>query len=233
MSFKFKRFEICDTHCAQKVGTDGVLLGAWVNVDGVNSILDVGAGSGLISLMLAQRTENSDCLITGVELDKDAAADCKYNMESSPWADRLSVDNKDFEQIEGQFDLIISNPPFFTGDLAAAGTSRMLARQGISLNYFTLIEFAAKHLTAKGRLAFTSDMRHESAIVYTAEINRLSLSRICRVSGKEGREPVRLLWEFSKGKETLESKEFLSHRNADGSYHKDYIGLTRDFYLKL
>ena len=231
MAFRFKQFALRDERCAQKVGTDGVLIGAWADVDAVRSVLDVGAGCGLVSLMIAQRTRNAQ--ITAVEKDSEASEDCRLNFKVSPWSDRLELVNADFKAVEGLFDLIISNPPFFCGDLAAKGDARMLARQGISLNYFTLIEFASQHLTADGRLAFTSDMRHEKDIVFTAAVNRLWPRRICRVSGKEGRAPIRLLWEFCRNETESIKNEELAHRTSEGSYHPNYIELTHDFYVNL
>lgn len=233
MSFRFKRFNIDDSHCAQKVGTDGVLIGAWADVEGVETVLDIGAGSGLVSLMIAQRTEKRKSLITAVEIDDEASKDCIRNFAMSPWAESLKLINEDFSKIVGKFDLIISNPPFFCGDLAAKGEARMLARQGETLNYFSLIRFASSHLTTSGRLAFTSDMRHRSDIIFNAELCGLSLRRLCQVSGKENQLPIRLLWEFSREKILNPQTTSMAHRSEDGSYHKDYVNLTKDFYLKL
>lgn len=244
MSFNFKQFTIDDSHCAQKVGTDGVLIGAWTDVSAlVNNvknaidhqlqILDVGAGCGLVSLMLAQRTVSSNARITAVEIDPSAAADCKGNFERSPWTDRLEVVNCDFGSVEGFFDVIISNPPFFQGDLESKTRARTLARQGETLSYFSLIDFASRHLKEGGVLAFTSDMRHQNDIIFTAEINKLYIKRLCLVSGKTGHKPIRALWEFERKRNNEMVKETLAHRNEDGSYHSDYIALTKDFYLNL
>lgn len=233
MSFKFKQFEIEDEHCAQKVGTDGVLIGAWCNVVGANSILDIGAGCGLVSLMIAQRTIDTKSHITAVELDADASKDCRLNFESSPWKERLKLVNADFATIDGCYDLIVSNPPFFAGDMDASGQSRMLARQGRTLTYYSLIQFAAKHLTDEGTLSFTSDVRHEKEIIFTAEINKLHLRRVACVSGKAGKVPIRFLWEFSKQNVAMPERTYFSHRNEDASYHHDYINLTKDFYLNM
>ena len=233
MSFKFKKFAIDDSDCAQKVGTDGVMIGAWADVSGASNVLDIGAGSGLVSLMVAQRTQGRSVHITAVEIDEKAVLNCRDNFEKSPWANRLKVINSDFQQIPIFSDLIISNPPFFCGDLAAKGDARMLARQGITLNYFTLIDYASEHLSQKGILSFTSDVRLKNEILFRAELNKLYLKRICYVSGKEGNNPIRILWEFSRESTLKTIKESLNHRNADGSYHSDYINLTKDFYINL
>lgn len=232
MSFRFKQFSIEDSDCAQKVGTDGVFVGAWARLEDARQILDVGAGSGLVSLMTAQRSQRQCSRIKAVELDTKAAAQCTENFRLSPWHDRLECLNCDFKEADGVFDLIVSNPPFFCGDLAANTSRRMLARQGVTLNYFTLIEYAAEHLDdLKGRLVFISDMRRESDIVFKAELCRLSLSRICHVYPKPGAEPKRILWEFSKRSIDKPIKEKLVHRNPDGTNHSDYINLNKDFYI--
>lgn len=233
MSFRFKKFEVDDSHSAQKVGTDGVLIGAWTDVDGVRSVLDIGAGCGLVSLMIAQRTDASRPPVTAVEVEAGAAADCRQNFDQSPWANRLNVIESDFACVDGIYDLIVSNPPFFLGDKAASGLSRRLARQGGALNYFTLIDYAARHLSPLGRLAFTSDIRHRQEIEYHAALCRLSLRRLCSISGKEGKAPIRLLWEFSLTAVDQVVDGHLSHRDVDGNYHPDYVALTKDFYLKM
>ena len=111
--FQFKRFSIKQDHCAMKVGTDGVLLGAWCDVTDARHILDVGAGSGLVALMVAQR--NYRAIIEAVEIDRDSASDADYNFKHSPWSNRLNLKNIDFLDYRPsiKFDLIVSNPPFF------------------------------------------------------------------------------------------------------------------------
>ncbi len=113
--FQFKQFKIVQQNSAMKVGTDGVLLGAWTNVENVTSVLDIGTGTGLIALMMAQRTESK---IVGVEIDKAAAGEAIENVKNSHWGERISIKNSSFQDFlkseENRFDLIISNPPFFT-----------------------------------------------------------------------------------------------------------------------
>ncbi len=232
MSFTFKHFHIDDTNCAMKVGTDGVLLGAYANLCGVRSILDVGAGSGLVSLMLAQRS-TPDTTITAVELDSGAYSDCVRNFVNSPWADRLTCINADFKSVEGSFDLIISNPPFFTGSLAAKGETRTLARQGDTLNAITLVEYASRHLTDTGKLLIITDLAKDSDIVFAAEMAGLKLTRLCYIKSKTDRIPFRVIMEFARNDcKTIERQDIVI-RNADGSWHDDYIELTKEYYLKL
>lgn len=231
MSFTFKKFAVRDDRCAMKVGTDGVLLGAWVDVGNVSTVLDVGAGSGLVSLMIAQRVQ-SDCRIVAVEIDGSACLDCEENVKNSPWNDLIEIHCCDFASITGVFDLIVSNPPFFKNDLSSATRSRTLARQGEGLNYFSLIDFASVHLAPGGRLCFVSDTRHESEIVFNAELKRLHLSRICYVCPYENKPPKRILWEFDTRYQPEISKRNLVLRDKD-SMSKEYIDLTSDYYLDL
>lgn len=238
MGFRFKQFEIDDTDCAQKVGTDAVLLGAWTNVDSASRILDVGAGCGIVSLMLAQRTSDKSSMITAVETERKAAVTCGLNFRQSPWAERLEVVESDFRAIQGQWDLIVSNPPFFLGDLPGNSIERALARQGGSLNYFSLIDFASERLIDSGRLVFVSDVRHAGEILFRACLRHLTLTRRCRFIGKEGDDVKRFVWEFTKYPETgtpnaLVDDETVIHRNQNGGWHEDYVDLTRHFYLRL
>lgn len=229
MSFGFKQFYVVDDGCGQKVGTDGVLLGSWAFVGSSKSILDVGAGSGLVSLMLAQRCEAD---ITAVEVDKAAAECCRRNFLASPWSNRLSVLHADFREVKGFFDLIVCNPPFFFGDLKSLSRERTLARQGETLNCLSIMDFASEHLTEGGRLAMITDTRHQNEIIFEAEIHRLFTARCCKVISKEGRQPIRLLWEMSKTKPISTETETLCLYRADGARHSDYVELTKDFYLK-
>ena len=234
MAFKFKQFEINDSKTAMKVGTDGTLVGAWADVSSVVNVLDIGAGCGLISLMIAQRTMD-ECMIDAVEIDNGACCDCKSNFEKSPWKERLSLISGNFNNIKcGNYDLIISNPPFFKNDLKSPQKGRALARQGGELNYFSLIEFSASHLNNQGRLVFISDTKSESEIEICALMNNFSISRKCYVKNTLSSAPKRVLWEMSKRKRDDEqpSKQVLPIINQDGDFSKEYKELTKDFYLK-
>lgn len=234
MSFSFKKFDVEDGRCAMKVGTDAVLLGAWTPTDGARTVLDVGAGSGVVSLMIAQRSM-PDCKITAVELSTDAADDCRENFGNSSWSDRLEIKCSDFVDINGEFDLIVSNPPFFVGSQSSPTSARRLARQGNSLNYFSLIEFAGTHLSDNGRLSFISDVRHEKEILFTAKLNKLQLQKRCCIISRPGKPVVRILWLFSRANGNVESPEITQMvlRSGDNTLHPDYINLTKNFYIHL
>jgi tRNA1Val (adenine37-N6)-methyltransferase len=145
--FRFKQFEVFQSRSAMRVGTDGVLLGAWANVDGAKHILDVGSGTGVIALICAQRSQ--DALVEAIEIDEGSAEDARYNFSLAPWQGRLKLHQGDFLKIASKekFDLIISNPPYFSQSLRAADPSRNAARHDDSL---PAEQFMAK---AKGLLA--------------------------------------------------------------------------------
>ena len=136
--FKFKQFTVWHDKCAMKVGTDGVLIGAWVNLNNAKRVLDVGAGTGLIALMTAQRC---DAEIVGIEIDENASIQAKENVSSSPWANRIAIENIDYNDYTSNelFDVIISNPPFFENSLKSNQANRNTARHDISLSFAQLI----------------------------------------------------------------------------------------------
>lgn len=246
MSFRFKRFAVNDSHCAMKVGTDSVLLGAWVAVDGVRAALDAGAGSGLLALMVAQRQPLAT--VTAVELDSDATADCRANFEASPWADRLHGVCGDFAATvpDRPVDLLISNPPFFTETLQSPRAARATARHAAgSLSPLTLIDYAARHLSAGGTLAMIAPTAMDSDITFAAELAHLAISRQTHVVTRPGTPPSRTLWQIARtdgvgneaaqpasGTLTPYCHDTITLRNPDGTWTDAYLQLTADFYLR-
>lgn len=237
MGFNFKQFFVQDEHCAMKVGTDGVLVGAWAEVLNAKKILDIGAGSGLISLILSQRT-GDDTLITAVESDANACIDCQENFARSKWSEKLELVHADFTKIDGNFDLIISNPPFFYNDLGADGIARREARQGSTLNYSSLIDFASLHLVPSGRLVFISDTAAKKDILFEMILKRLRVNKICYVITRPGKEAKRILWEAIKMNDDsilsanllpVESRLLLN--DVNGKPTVEYFDMTRNLYL--
>lgn len=237
MGFLFKQFEVIDENCAMKVGTDAVLVGAWTEVERSHRILDVGAGSGIISLMLAQRAASA--FVTAVEIDGGAVADCEVNFRQSPWASRLDVVSGDFRSVEGRYDLIVSNPPFFGNSLRAAGTRRALARQGDELSYVSLIDFASRRLEENGRLVLISDTSNEAEIDFEALVRRFSLRRKCLVRPMPGKKPKRILWDFELRNpnashpvaSAFDETEEIILRDESGKFSERFMLMTVDFYL--
>lgn len=234
MGFDFKRFSVSDSRCAMKVGTDGVLVGAWADASGCSSVLDVGAGSGLVSLIMAQRFPHAR--ITAVEIDPPAADDCRLNVGRSEWAGRIDVVCSPVEDFvpAGPVDLIVSNPPFFTENVLSPDSLRACARHGAGLTPVSLVAYAARHLSDGGSLAMITPFPRpdDDSIVYCAEMSRLKLRRMTAVSSRRGQAPVRMLWQFSRVDGPILRSE-LAIREASGCYSSDYVSLVGDFYLRL
>lgn len=221
-----------------KVGTDGVLLGAWCSVDQFpDSILDIGSGTGLIGLMLAQRCDA--ITIDAVELDDDAYEQTVENFEQSDWGDRLFCYHSSFQDFaeemseEGEeYDLIISNPPFFTDEFETDNAARNKARFTSSLSFAALIEGASQLLSPEGRFATIIPYKEEQAFVSLALESNWFLNRVCRVKGTVTSEIKRSLLEFSfENKELV--KEELTIEISRHNYTEEYKELTRDFYLRV
>lgn len=166
--FQFKQFTVRHDKCAMKVGTDGVLLGAWVPVQNTKRILDVGTGSGLISLQLAQR--NPKALITSIEIDPAAAAQAQENIQSSPWNDRMEIICCDFRNYnpEHKFDLIVSNPPYFVDALKCPDNQRCTARHTSDLNYELLFGHSTHILSEQGIIGIIIPSEVENTVIDTA-----------------------------------------------------------------
>lgn len=225
-TFTFKEFAIDDRQSALKVGTDGVLLGAWAEPSaGCKTMLDVGAGSGLIALMLAQRFPSVQ--ITAVEVDPPSARDCSKNVEHSPFARQINVIQADFRTVDETYDFIISNPPFFTNGELAPLRSRAIARHSGELSPYSLVAFAANHLAPHGSVALIAPSEISEEIIAKAAINRLHLERRVDVATSARRGITRTLLQFSKSPCRLPAPGTLTVGSDD------YNRLTRPFYLHL
>ena len=229
--FQFKQFTVWHDRCAMKVGTDAVLLGAWADADAVERVLDVGCGSGVIALMLAQRFPQAH--VTGVELDAEAALQARENVLASPWADRLEVVQEDFCNYHPAmgFDLIVSNPPYFIDALRPPMEERSLARHAAGLNYETLFRRSGELLTAHGRVCVILPTEVERMAVDAAAKNGLYVDRKVRVFTKEVKPQRRVMLSFVTDVLPVETTD-LFLMNADGSDADAYRELTADFYLK-
>jgi tRNA1Val (adenine37-N6)-methyltransferase len=228
-SFRFQQFEVYHDRCGMKVGTDGVLLGAWVQPGSAGKILDVGTGSGVIALILAQR---SSAEIVGVELEAQAAAQAEENVLRSPWPDRIRIVHGDFRDFSASaFDLIVSNPPFYQNALKAPSPERNHARHTVALSYSGLIEKAEKLLSLDGRLAVVLPILGAVAFEDYAWGKGLYLHRRCEVSTLEGQPPKRVLLEFSRRRSQIE-RTFLAISSKTKDRTDPFSALTSDLYLK-
>ncbi|MFK5891514.1 MAG: methyltransferase [Flavobacteriaceae bacterium] len=233
--FKFKQFTIQQDKCAMKVGTDGVLLGAWVKIkEDVINILDIGSGTGLIALQMAQRS-NAE-LIDAVEIEPQAYEQTVENFEASDWSDRLFCYHSSFQdfadEIEEKYDLIVSNPPFFECDNQIKSKERALARQNTHLSYDDLLRCSAQLLSEKGSCAFIIPYLEEKIFLDLASKNKLYPQRITRVKGNKATATKRSLLQFSFT-ETRPKIEELVIELSRHNYTEDYKYLVKDFYLKM
>ena len=233
--FKFKQFTIHQDQCAMKVGTDGVLLGAWASLEKYpESILDIGAGTGLIALQLAQRS-NAET-IDAIELDNDAYEQCVANFEASAWADRLFCYHAGFDEfvdeMDEQYDLIVSNPPFYAEEVATGSLSRDQARQNSSLPFKELVEGVSKLLSENGTFSVIIPSKEEQDFSVLALNVGLYPNRITRVKGNPMAEVKRSLMEFGFSKADPKIDELVIEVERH-QYTQAYIELTQDFYLKM
>lgn len=214
-----------------KVGTDGVLLGAWADTTGANTILDIGTGTGLIAIMLAQR---SQAKIDAVEIDEPSFIQAKENIAKCPWSNRILLYNNSLQEFSAEqnenYDLIVSNPPYFIKSLQPSHAARTAARHAEELPQIDLIKGVYKLLNQNGRFAAIFPYVEGNIFVALAAANNLFCSKRVNVYGKEGTGVKRLLLEFRKQKFQLEESE-LTIRNADEGFTPDYKLLTKDFYL--
>ena len=229
--FKFKQFTIRHDQCAMKVGTDGVLLGAVAPVEGANQVLDIGTGTGLIALMLAQR---SDAQITAIEIDEIAAQQALDNIRNSLWASRIELLQCDFTTYRPckKFNLIVSNPPYFVNSLINPSKSRAQARHTDSLPFEQLLSGVAEILDQEGRFVVILPVEARSEFVSLASDNQLHLVEELCIRTRPGIEPKRVVLQFSFIYTDLVTNELLIELERH-QYSDEYIALTREFYLKM
>lgn len=228
--FRFKQFSVSQDRAAMKVGTDGVLLGAWVSLNGVKSVLDVGTGTGLISLMLAQRSELLK--VSAIEICEDAIGDAKANFDASSWGDRLDVISSSLQEFKYEaYDLIISNPPFFEASMLSEDVSRSKARHQEFLSVKTLISYAVQ--SNSKRLAVIYPIDSLQSIRKIAEEFNWHISRVCWVKPTLLQPVKRVMLELSADFQTLIEEELVIEDKGRHQYSDAYINLTKEFYLKM
>ncbi|MDR0962478.1 MAG: methyltransferase [Mediterranea sp.] len=228
--FRFKQFAIRQDRCAMKVGTDGVLLGAWAQADAPRRIMDIGTGTGLVALMLAQRY--ADAQVTAMEIDSPAARQAAENVAQSPWNDRVEVVCGDFRNysIDGCFDLLVSNPPYFVDALACPDRQRHIARHADTLSYESLFRRAVKLLAADGRVAVIIPADARATADGIAIAQGLHPAQCMQVVTKPGKAVRRVLLSYSM-QPAVCTEATLCIESAEGGFSKEYIALTGDFYL--
>ena len=230
--FKFKQFEIEQEDNVFKIGTDGLLLSTWVNHTSPTSILDIGTGTGLIGLVLAQRYK--EAIITAIDINPNAIELASKNFERSPWSDRLCGIQVPLNELEHatKFDLIISNPPFFENRLKSGNQFKDWARHTDTLPINQLIQNAKKWLSPNGTFATILPVDEFEIAQKEALKTSLHLHRICKVRGNENAPVKRILAEFTHQELPLK-KEALTIEKSRHLYTDEYIQLAKDFLLKL
>ena len=232
--FEFKKFKVYHDQCAMKVGTDGVLLGVWTNVSDVRAILDVGTGSGLIAMMLAQRVSN-DVSVDGIDVDLGAVNQSLSNVIQSGF-NNIHITQSSIQKYailtEKKYDLIVSNPPFFTASLHSPDKQRSIARHTDSLSMIELIECSEKLLADKGKLSVIYPFEYKQALVSLAEKYRFNVSHITNVLPTATSKPKRILIELTKQDVILNEDDLVLELKRH-VYSKEFIELAKDFYLKL
>lgn len=232
--FQFKQFRIVQVRSAMKVGMDGVLLGAWADPSGAERILDIGTGTGLIALMIAQK--NPSAQIDAIEVDPDAFQEACLNIQQSAWSDRINAELCSFQEFakrtDRNYDLIVSNPPFFTNGVKAPVKNRAQARHSDSLPLDVLISGTAGLLRENGRVALVLAVESLQEITKLADLNKLYISRLCRVKPNPQKPEFRILIELANLACTIQESELMIEFEKHHDYTPEYKALTKDFYLK-
>ncbi len=229
--FDFKKFTIHQNKCSMKVGTDGVLLGAWTDINNAKKILDVGAGTALIAIMLAQR---SNANIEGVEIDGVSYKQAVENVDNCAWKDRIKLHHTSFQSFysntNAKFDLIVSNPPFFINSLKSVDNSRNFARHDQGLSHNQLLQGSSMIIAPNGKLSVIMPYNEGCKLISDAAKFNLFCLRKTFVRAKPGGHVKRMLIEFSKIPAPC-SENNMDIENASGGYSDSYKKITKDFYL--
>jgi len=225
--FTFKQFEIQQSKDVFRVGTDGVLLGALADVELASHVLEVGTGTGLISLMLAQRNPHAEFL--GLDINEDAVQLTRLNFENSPFRLRLKNSHQDFKTFEtsDRFDLIVSNPPYFE---ESGSEKDKIARQTIELNFSQLIARAAELLSGSGIFSVIIPVEAGEIFVSIGKKNNLYLKRKINIKGIEGSKTKRLILEFSSEAKEVDESDFIIEKSPR-QYSDQYLELTKEFHV--
>lgn len=231
--FAFKRFKVRQSCCAMKVGTDGVLLGGWASVGHAKCALDIGTGTGLISLMLAQRNPNIQ--VKAIDIDRDAIWQASENVTASPFAERIDCEEISLSQYAGsttdRFDLLVTNPPFFTDSLKSPDSQRSLARHDDSLSLEELISKGESLLTEDGCFAIVYPYTGKDKIAELAYKYKLFIRRMTAVYPTPTSSPKRILVELGRQSQNVIETELIIEKQRH-VYSDDFIDLLKDFYLK-
>jgi tRNA1Val (adenine37-N6)-methyltransferase len=233
--FHFKQFSIYQDKCAMKIGTDGVLLGAWTTImPNTRTILDIGAGTGIIALQMAQRATAET--IDAIEIEENAYEQCVENFEASPWGDRLFCYQASLEEfaseVDEKYDLIVSNPPFYADGYKSNNASRDTARFADALPFRHLADCVAALLSDKGVFSVILPKKEEENFIHLASEVNLFPQRFCHIKGNATSEVKRVMMEFSFEKKEIQNENIVIEISRH-NYTQAYTNLVKDFYLKM
>lgn len=232
--FHFKQFALEQDKCAMKVGTDGVLLGAWAESSHAKTILDIGTGTGIIALMLAQR--NSNAKIDAIEIDEPSCIQAKENVLNSKFKERIRIINSPLEKFSSGFfyDLIVCNPPYFSNSLKSKSIKRNLVRHGdfAGISSEILIKSALKLLKTDGKFCLILPNTEGEIFIKEAAKKNFFCNKLTRVFSKPNKKCFRLLMQFEKKKRNF-SENYLTIETGEkpNDFSNEYKQLTKDFYL--
>ncbi|MFV0506629.1 MAG: tRNA1(Val) (adenine(37)-N6)-methyltransferase [Bacteroidales bacterium] len=231
--FQFQQFRIEQSNSAMKVGVDSLALGCWTSVLQTDSILDIGCGTGLLSLIMAQR--NPKARILGIDIDDGALLDANLNVNLSKWKSQIEIKHISLQALAKEnslkFNLVISNPPYFNSAHACSDSRRTLARHDKKLNMHELINDSLKLLKVNGKMSIIYPSDRVDRLISYGEGLGLSVSRICKLIPIEGKSSHRTMVELTKYTTATLKAESLTIRNRTGEYTSSYKELTSDFYL--
>ena len=232
--FHFKQFSVAHDKSTHKIGTDGVLLGAWVDVKNAGQILDVGTGTGVIALMLAQRSSDHTA-IDAVEIEKEDADQAMENVQHSPWPQKIKVHHtslQEFSQGNKKYDLIVSNPPYFINSWLPPEKKRSQARHTHELSFDDLLQCSERLLNEHGRLAVILPYQEAIQFIALAKQHRLFPARQLSFRSRQHKPVERLVLEFTRHNVKPAEEELILHGETN-EWSDDYCRLTRGFYLKI
>jgi tRNA1Val (adenine37-N6)-methyltransferase len=232
-SFAFKQFIINQDKCAFKVGTDSVLLGAWVNASSANSILDIGTGTGIIALMLAQK---STAEIDAIDIDENACNQATENVELSNWKNRITISQTSIQHLAEnaakKYDLIVTNPPYFVDSTKASEEKRTLARHDDLMPRCELIEAVINLIDKKGKFCIILPFKEAEQFREMAEQKKLHLNKLMRVKTRADKSTdKRMMMQFGLEQKTFSESTIVIENNNRHEYSDEYKELTKDYYL--